>query len=125
MVVAIVYFPFQSSSRLTFSGGVCCAVFVCSIFLAFFVAWGIGANDVANSFATSVGARALTLKQAVLVAAVCEFGGSMLLVSCWLMPCIVAVQGVIADSAGDDLVALTISLTSININAGIRCDLDD
>lgn len=55
------------------------AVFVCSIFLAVFVAWGIGANDVANSFATSVGSKALSLKQAVLVAAVCEFGGSLLL----------------------------------------------
>ena len=33
----------------------------------------------ANSFATSVGSKALSLRQAVLVAAVCEFGGSMLL----------------------------------------------
>ena len=40
----------------------------------------------ANSFATSVGARALTLKQAVLVAAVCEFGGAILLVRWWLLP---------------------------------------
>lgn len=47
--------------------------------LAFIMAWGIGANDVANAFATSVGAGSLSLMWACVIAAVMEFSGALLL----------------------------------------------
>jgi PiT family inorganic phosphate transporter len=44
----------------------------------FFMAWGVGANDVANAMGTSVGAGAITIKQAILIAMVFEFSGAYL-----------------------------------------------
>lgn len=51
---------------------------VLAVVFGLFMAWGIGANDVANAMATSVGSKALTIKQAVMVAAVFELTGAIL-----------------------------------------------
>jgi len=54
-------------------------IVVCGALLAIFVAFGIGANDVANAFGSSVGSKAITIKQALVIAAIFEFLGAVLL----------------------------------------------
>ena len=48
------------------------------ILLAFYLAFNLGANDVANAMGTSVGSKAITLKQALVIAGILEFSGAIL-----------------------------------------------
>lgn len=49
-----------------------------AIVFGFFMAFGIGANDVSNAMGTSVGSKAITIKQAIIIAAIFEFAGAFL-----------------------------------------------
>ncbi|XGV94519.1 MAG: inorganic phosphate transporter [Leptolyngbya sp. BL-A-14] len=53
-------------------------ILVVASLLAFYLAWNLGANDVANSMGTSVGSKAVTLRQALLIAGILEFAGAVL-----------------------------------------------
>ncbi|MFT4592386.1 MAG: PiT family inorganic phosphate transporter [Phycisphaerales bacterium] len=52
------------------------ALMTLALLFGFYMAWNIGANDVANAMGTSVGSGALTFKRAVILAAILEFAGA-------------------------------------------------
>lgn len=54
-------------------------IVIVGICIAFILAFGIGANDVANSFGTSVGSGVLSIRQACWLATFCEVSGAVLI----------------------------------------------
>jgi len=53
-------------------------IVVIALVAAFYMAWNVGANDVANSMADAVGSKAISIFWAVILAAICEFAGAVL-----------------------------------------------
>ncbi|MCB9667358.1 MAG: inorganic phosphate transporter [Myxococcales bacterium] len=87
-------------------------VAIVAIVTGLYMAWNIGANDVANAMGTSVGSGALTLKRALIVAAVFEFAGAML------------VGGTVTDTVSKGIVDLeSIDATSVELAMGMACCL--
>jgi PiT family inorganic phosphate transporter len=85
--------------------------------LGLYVAFHLGANDVANSMGTSVGSKALTLRRAILLAAILEFAGAVLFgrgVSATL-----ATRLTCADRFAGDPQVLLVGMVSVLLACGI------
>ena len=54
------------------------AMIILAVIFGLYMTWGIGANDLANAMGTSVGAGAVTVKQAIVIAIIFEFLGALL-----------------------------------------------
>ena len=54
-------------------------VVVLGFVVSFLLAFGVGANDVANTFGTSVGSKVLTIRQACILATIFEIAGTVLI----------------------------------------------
>ncbi|MCG7304728.1 inorganic phosphate transporter [Pseudoglutamicibacter albus] len=77
-LMAVTLAVFMSWSFTYVDPGANKAVLVLTILFGLFMAFNIGGNDVANSFGTSVGAGTLTMKQALIIAAIFEVSGAVL-----------------------------------------------
>ena len=51
---------------------------ILAVVFGLYMTWGIGANDVANAMGTSVGSGGITVKQAIIIAAIFEFAGAFI-----------------------------------------------
>ena len=78
ILMAVTLIGFLVWSRFYVPEGHFSVVLVITLLLGLFMAFNIGGNDVANSFGTSVGAGTLTIKQALLIAAVFEIAGAVI-----------------------------------------------
>ena len=54
-------------------------IVIAGFIVSFILAFGVGANDVANSFGTSVGSKVLTIRQACILATIFEIAGAVLI----------------------------------------------
>ncbi len=54
------------------------AILVVTVLVGLYMAWNIGANDVANSMAAAVGSKSISVKKAIIAAGICEFAGAVL-----------------------------------------------
>lgn len=77
-LMAVTLAVFMSWSFTYVDPGANKAILVLTILFGLFMAFNIGGNDVANSFGTSVGAGTLTMKQALIIAAIFEVSGAVL-----------------------------------------------
>ena len=82
-----------------------------------YMAWNIGANDVANAMGTSVGSGALTLRGAIIVAAIFEFGGAMLVGGTVTKT---VRQGIVSlEAVGGDPMLLALGMTACLLAAAV------